>query len=81
MKIKKIFFLLLFLTVSITFIPESNAQCPMCRASAESSMKEGSNAAKGLNKGVLYMLAAPYLLVGFIGFIWYKNRKRVSEAA
>jgi hypothetical protein len=55
------------------------AQCPMCRMSAESNMKNGGSAGKGLNAGILYMLATPYLLVGILGFVWYRNRQKTSE--
>ena len=52
------------------------AQCPMCRMAAESNLKNGGSAGKGLNAGILYMLVVPYLVVGTIGFIWWKNHKR-----
>ena len=58
---------------------EAIAQCPMCRMSAESNLKDGGSAGKGLNKGILYMLTMPYLLVGGIGFLWWKNRRRLSD--
>lgn len=70
---KKTIFIFLFAFLSLTNIVYS--QCPMCKASAEASLKEGSKVATGINKGILYMLAAPYLLVGVIGFLWYKNQK------
>jgi hypothetical protein len=56
-----------------------SAQCPMCKIGAESNLKNGGTAGNGLNEGILYMLAMPYLLVGTIGFVWYKNRKKDSE--
>ena len=52
-----------------------SAQCPMCRMAAESNLENGGTAGTGLNTGILYMLSLPYLLVGVIAFIWYKNRK------
>ncbi|MCB0620042.1 MAG: hypothetical protein KDC30_08135 [Saprospiraceae bacterium] len=55
------------------------AQCPMCRMSAETNLKNGGSAGKGLNAGILYMLATPYLLVGAIGFIWYRNRRKDED--
>lgn len=58
------------------FAFESIAQCPMCRMSAESNMQNGGTAGAGLNLGILYMLAMPYLLVATIGFIWWRNRKK-----
>ncbi len=55
------------------------AQCPMCRLSAETNLKNGGTEGKGLNTGILYMLAMPYLLVGAIGYVWWRNRKRIEE--
>ena len=55
------------------------AQCPMCRMSAESNLKDGGQAGRGLNSGILYMLATPYLLVGLIGFMWWRNRRKEYE--
>ena len=70
LKILALFFVLSFST------PNSlPAQCPMCKIGAESNLKNGGTAGKGLNTGILYMLAMPYILVGTIGFIWWKNRK------
>lgn len=57
----------------------AEAQCPMCKIGAESNLKNGGTAGSGLNAGILYMLSMPYLLVGTIGFVWYKNRKKDSE--
>jgi hypothetical protein len=52
------------------------AQCPMCRMSAESNLKNGGTDGRGLNTGILYMLVMPYILVGSIGFWWWRNRKK-----
>jgi hypothetical protein len=67
----------------ITWIaPQAQAQCPMCRMSVESNLKNGGSAGKGLNNGILYMLSLPYVLVGTIGYVWWKNRKKeTGEAA
>lgn len=58
---------------------EVNAQCPMCRMSAESNLANGGTAGKGLNRGILYMLLTPYFIVGGIGLIWYRNRRREAD--
>jgi hypothetical protein len=58
---------------------ESTAQCPMCKMSTEQNLKDGGTAGKGLNKGILYMFAAPYLLVGTLGFIWWYNRRKEDD--
>ncbi len=77
--LKRIFFACtLILSTTINF--DANAQCPMCKAAVESSIKGGqSNAGKGLNNGILYLLAAPYLLVGALGVLWYRNYRKKAQ--
>lgn len=55
------------------------AQCPMCRAAAESSIKEGGKHALGLNAGILYLFVTPYLIVATIGFLWWRNHRKVTR--
>jgi hypothetical protein len=55
------------------------AQCPMCKMSAESNLKNGGTMGRGLNQGILYMLAAPYVFVGALAYLWIRNRKEVIE--
>jgi hypothetical protein len=56
------------------------AQCPMCRMSAEANLKDGGTQALGLNAGILYMLAMPYILVASIGYWWYRNKVKHQVA-
>ncbi len=56
-----------------------DAQCPMCRMAAETNLANGGTEGKGLNKGILYMLAMPYILVSTVGFIWWRNNKKMKE--
>lgn len=80
MNMKKVMPVVIFmLVIMIFFSSELAAQCPMCKMSAESNMKGGGTFGNGLNAGIIYMLATPYLLVGTIGFIWWRNRKKVNE--
>ena len=70
-KIKTLLFLILVL---ILFIDPVNAQCSMCRAVLESA--EGQQTAKGINNGIIYLMAIPYILVALVGwriFKIYKN--------
>ena len=57
-----------------------SAQCAMCSANAENSVKNGNKQGLGLNDGILYLLAAPYLAVGIVGFVWYKKYRRKNIA-
>jgi hypothetical protein len=75
MKNLVVFFIVMFLFLNIDLI----AQCPMCKMAAESNLKNGGTAGKGLNAGILYMLLTPYILVGGLAFWWIKNKKKVVE--
>lgn len=73
-------FSLLMINCAINF---SSAQCAMCKAGAESSLKDGNKTAAGLNSGIMYLLFMPYLLVGGIGYYWYvsNKKKQIDETA
>ncbi|RMD69396.1 MAG: hypothetical protein D6818_10385 [Bacteroidetes bacterium] len=81
MKKKLISTISLVALIGVLMLPatQTQAQCPMCRLSAETNLKNGGTEGKGLNTGILYMLAMPYLLVGTIGYIWWRNRKQIEE--
>ena len=64
---RKIIFLVFF---SLIFMIEAQAQCSMCRAVLES--EAGQETAKGINSGIIYLMAIPYLLVGFVGYQIFK---------
>jgi hypothetical protein len=65
----------------VVFGSDIMAQCPMCKMSAESNLKDGGTAGKGLNTGILYMLALPYILISTLGYLWYKNRKNYDRSS
>jgi hypothetical protein len=69
----------LALVLNMTSVNQVQAQCPMCKLSAEQNLKAGGTAGKGLNAGILYMFSAPYLLVGGIAYFWYINRKKEED--
>lgn len=55
---------------------EASAQCAMCTLNADNSVENGNTEGKGLNNGILYLLAAPYLAVAAVGFLWYKKYRK-----
>ncbi len=72
MKQKIIFFLFFFF-----FFLRTNAQCAMCRAVLES--EEGQSTAKGINDGIIYLMAIPYILIGGIGYFIYIKYYRTKK--
>jgi hypothetical protein len=67
---------LIFILVLICVLP-AEAQCAMCRAVLES--EEGGTTAKGINNGIMYLMVFPYLLVGTVAYLVYRNRQKVSQ--
>lgn len=65
---------ILLILVSLLPVLTALAQCPMCRMSAEQS-----NVRNGLNTGILYLLAAPFVLMGGVLAYWYFNRKEFTN--
>lgn len=48
-----------------------HAQCAMCRAVLESG---GDNAvAEGINNGIVYLMAIPYILIGVLLFFVFRK--------
>ena len=70
----------LIVVILVVFSPDMAAQCPMCKMSAESNLRDGGTAGKGLNNGILYMLALPYILISTLGYLWYRNRKNCDKS-
>ena len=68
----------IFLFLSAHFSPLV-AQCAMCKGAAEANLRQGGGDPQGLNNGILYILAMPYLLVGCIGYWWWRNRKQDQQ--
>jgi hypothetical protein len=48
------------------------AQCSICTKTAQ---QLGEGPAKGLNSAILYLAFFPLLLMGFIGYRWWKINK------
>lgn len=77
LKIIQLTGLILVILLMTTLMAE--AQCPMCKMSAESNLNNGGTAAAGLNKGIIYLLIGPYIMMSIVGYLWWRNRKMVQE--
>ena len=55
-------------------------QCVMCKAVAEDSAEDGS-LGRGLNAGILYLMAIPYLILGFFAWFVFKKTKEASKTS
>ena len=66
-----------FLLFTCFFLLEANAQCAMCRASLQN---EGNKAvAEGVNDGIVYLMAIPYVLVAGVFYAVYRLKQKKKE--
>lgn len=71
---KAFFIIILLITVwAGAGITSASAQCAMCTINAEQGVKNGNTQAKGINSGVMYLMAIPYLMIAGLGILWYKK--------
>lgn len=74
MKFRKYLPLLLFIALILLVHSDAFAQCSMCRTSAESDLKnQKGSIARGLNTGILYLMAVPYLILMTGGYFFFKK--------
>ena len=65
----------LFLGVMLSMAPlGAQAQCTMCKSQVEAARQERDDYdVAGLNKGIVYMMTIPYILMGTVGYFWYRR--------
>ena len=69
---KKWALIVLFTIHYSLFTMGSSAQCSIC---TKTSQQLGEKPAKGMNSGILYLAFAPFVIVGYIGYRWWKNNR------
>ena len=74
----KINFTVLFLLINIDKL---NAQCAMCKAAVEANLKDGGSAGAGLNEGILYLMAMPYIAIMMFGVFYFFQKRNRNQAA
>jgi hypothetical protein len=54
--------------------PSVQAQCSVC---TKTTQQLGEKPAKGLNAGIIYLMATPLAIIGLLGFRWWRSRDDV----
>lgn len=75
---KKYCLIVAFTLLAILWPEASEAQCAMCRAVLESS--GDTSAAEGINNGIVYLMAIPYVLVAGLFYFVYRKMKSVGDS-
>ena len=70
----KIYYTMFFL---FSFFSKSGfSQCAMCKAAVEANLESGGTKGIGINDGILYLMAMPYLIILIFGLFWYFQNKK-----
>ena len=62
-------FFMLIITVTV------QAQCSVCTKTA---LQMGEKPAQGMNSAILYLMAAPFAIMGIIGYRWWKSNQKAE---
>lgn len=75
---KKVLFVLIVVCF-FQLIPATDlfAQCSICTKTAS---QLGEKPAQGLNSGILYLMAMPLTIAGYVGFRWWKREKAYMKS-
>ncbi len=66
---------LLFAAFFLVTPAPASAQCSICTKTAQ---QLGEKPAKGMNSGILYLAFAPFLIIGYIGYRWWKSNGHIA---
>lgn len=68
--------ILLVLVILLFISTALQAQCAVCTKTAS---QLGEKPAQGMNAAILYLMLAPFAIMGFIGYRWWKGNKKLEE--
>ncbi len=68
----------LIVAIVFLFSQSALAQCAMCRTALESSA-EGRALAEGFRKGILLLMAMPYIIVGTISYGVFRAHRKMKR--
>ena len=73
-----VFAVVLVGVVWLMALPSVEAQCAMCRTALESS-EQGRAMAVQFNRGILFLLGAPFGVAALIGIAMVRSRRRLES--
>lgn len=75
-RMKYIFNIILVLLLAFVAPASVQAQCSVC---TKTSSQMGEKPAQGMNSAILYLMVAPFAIIGFIGYRWWKGNQKQEE--
>ena len=66
--------------VLFTISSDASAQCAMCKAVVETNLEAGGSKGSGLNDGILYLMAFPYLAAVGFTILYFLQKKKTRNS-
>ena len=77
---KKLAYIISLFFLFLMNIQSILAQCTQCKAAAASRDEAGNLIVGGsINTGVLYLLAMPFVLIFFVGGVWWWKSRQLAK--
>ena len=73
--------IILLITIAVLLITiDVNAQCAMCKAVVETNLETGDTKGMGLNSGILYLMAFPYIAATVFAILFFLQKKKINSS-
>ena len=73
--------IILLITIAVLLITiDVNAQCAMCKAVVETNLESGDTKGMGLNNGILYLMAFPYIAASIFAILFFLQKKKSNSS-
>lgn len=72
---KQKFLISTVIAILLCFV-QANAQCSLC---AKTASQLGEGPASALNSAIVYLMISPYVIIGYVGYRWWKKEKRIIK--
>ena len=63
------------LVIVIIFYNDVFSQCAMCKSALETNLQSGGTKGAGINEGILYLMAMPYIAMLLFGILYYFQKR------
>ena len=73
---KQLLYILAIVAILVFVTADVDAQCAMCKATAESSLdaEDGNSFGNGINLGIMYIMFIPYILLATLFGVFFRGK-------
>jgi hypothetical protein len=69
----------LFILLAVVFVLWAGTGMAQCSICTKTASQLGEKPAAALNTAIVYLMAAPFAIIGFVGWRWWKGQKENGD--